>query len=264
MKFLTNMVPLTLSIALLLLAGCRSAPEEIPSSDKIAVSPTEAAPSQPVSPPVPSPISTSPLRMPQVEHRFETLYRANSSGDELLFALDYDVAQWKYLTGGQYYPPSLGHQVIPFCSLWLGAGAQGEEIGTVRLAGKDWLILRSESSEQLHYQSSPYGFSVYLHPTGDPTIEGQLEMCQRAAEEVINSFRPISAYPAEYFEQSLGAIEPSTLDVEGWLTYTSEQGGYSLRYPDGWTVKEWQYGSLFDYPSVRSIPRQDIGRIRPL
>ena len=69
------------------------------------------------------------------------------------------------------------------------------------------------------------------------TVEGRLEMCQRAAEEVLSSFRPISAYPAEYIEQS-GAIEPSTLDIEGWPTYTSERGGYSLRYPDGWTVEE--------------------------
>ena len=50
MKFPTNMVPLVLSAALLLLAGCRSAPETIPGSDTIAVSPTKAAPLQPVVP----------------------------------------------------------------------------------------------------------------------------------------------------------------------------------------------------------------------
>ena len=47
MKFLTNMVPLALPIALLLLAGCRSAPEAIPSNDKDCCIVTMAAPSQP-------------------------------------------------------------------------------------------------------------------------------------------------------------------------------------------------------------------------
>ena len=34
------------------------------------------------------------------------------------------------------------------------------------------------------------------------------------------------------------------MDIEGWPTYTSERGGYSLRYPEGWTVEEGQKATI--------------------
>jgi len=138
---------------------------------------------------------------------------------------------------------------IPGCFLLLqgGGNSPSTEIGAVQLANRQWVILKPESEQVLLYRSAPFEFEIY-YGTQNYTTEGEIA-CHRVAEEVLNRFQPSLNQP---IVQSADPVNPLTAEL--WPTYTSEKGGYTLRYPSGWVVTEGRKGTLILAPANSQKP----------
>ncbi len=170
---------LLLSLALFLLTGCDNAVETTPNDQTIILEPTKVVTAQVVSPL--APISS--------EQPWTVYQDTNSQRVKLMFEIQYSPAKWRHTTG-EPFGSVLIHLEIPSCFLILADVDSGPfaESRKIRLAGREWLVSNSLGGDFV-YRTADFRFQVTT--TGTPTPATK-DACQKAAEEVLNTFKPLA------------------------------------------------------------------------
>ncbi len=176
--FINKFLPL-LSLALFLSTGCDSAVETPPNGQTATPKPTKVVTVQAV----------SPLDLVSSEQPWTVYQDTNSQRVELMFEIQYDPAKWRH-DNGEPYGSVLIHLEIPRCFLMLADVDSGPfaESRKIQLAGREWMVSNSLGGDFV-YRTADFRFQVTT--TGNPTPATKAA-CQKAAEEVLSTFKPLS------------------------------------------------------------------------
>jgi len=177
--FIINKFLLLLSLALFLLTGCDDAVETTPNSQTPTPEPPKVVTVQAV----------SPLDPVSSEQPWTVYQDTNSQRVKLMFEIQYSPTKWRH-NNGNPFGSVLIHLEIPSCFLVLADADSGPfaESREVPLAGRDWLVSTSLGGDFV-YRTADFRFQVAV--TGDPTSATK-DACQKAAEEVLNTFKPLA------------------------------------------------------------------------
>lgn len=169
-----------LIFVLLFCTCCTSQNVNLGQDNLVLVSPLEAIATS-------RPASTSPL---EGETHIVTYQGANRHEGYPLFQIQYDRNSWEYEEGAPF-GFVLTNLQLPGCFLILTGGGYGleDQAETIQLAGREWEVLPSYGNGYL-YRAFPYGFEVFV---SDDVLPDAKSRCQKSAEEVLISFKPLSS-----------------------------------------------------------------------